>query len=436
MKQSFLSFALVAFSFVSLLPAAAPSKIPGDSTGVAKQGDWPWWRGPTRDGMAAPDQKLPITWSDRENEHAENVLWKTPIPGRGHGSPAIVGDRIFLVAAEPDTEIQSVIALDRATGKQLWKTTVHQGGFETKGNTKTTLASCTPACDGERIFVNFLNGGSVWATALTIDGKQIWQERLTEFATHQGYGASPAIYDSLVICSADNQGKGAVIALDRLTGKEVWRVERPKLHNYTSPMIHHVAGKDQLVMVGCDLVSSYSPATGEKLWEIKGATTECVTSTVTDGNRIFTSGGYPRNHIEAVEADGSGKVTWSHNTRVYVPSLLVREGYLYGVLDAGVATCWKSDTGEEVWKNRLSGTFSSSPVMVGDTIYATNEAADTFVFKATPEGFEKLAENKLGDEVFATPTICGNRIYTRVAFKKDDKRQEYLYCLGLPDTTP
>ena len=201
-------------------------------------------------------------------------------------------------------------------------------------------------------------------------------------------------------------------------------------------MIHHVAGKDQLVMVGCDLVSSYSPATGEKLWEIKGATTECVTSTVTDGNRIFTSGGYPRNHIEAVEADGSGKITWSHNTRVYVPSLLVREGYLYGVLDAGVATCWKSDTGEEVWKNRLSGTFSSSPVMVGDTIYATNEAADTFVFKATPEGFEKLAENKLGDEVFATPTICGNRIYTRVAFKKDDKRQEYLYCLGLPDSAP
>ncbi|MCA9091954.1 MAG: PQQ-binding-like beta-propeller repeat protein, partial [Planctomycetaceae bacterium] len=299
MKQSLLSFALVALSFATLLPAAAPSKIPGDSTGVAKQGDWPWWRGPTRDGMAAPDQKLPITWSDRENEHAENVLWKTPIPGRGHGSAAIVGDRIFLVAAEPDTEIQSVIALDRASGKQLWKTTVHQGGFETKGNTKTTLGSCTPACDGERIFVNFLNGGSVWATALTIDGKQIWQERLTEFATHQGYGASPAIYDSLVICSADNQGKGAVIALDRLTGKEVWRVDRPKLHNYTSPMIHHVAGKDQLVMVGCDLVSSYSPATGEKLWEIKGATTECVTSTVTDGNRIFTSGGYPRNHIEA-----------------------------------------------------------------------------------------------------------------------------------------
>jgi len=348
MNPRTLVLAILGLAFGSPLFGAAPSNhIPGDSTGVAKQGDWPWWRGPSRDGIAAPDQKLPITWSDKENEPGENVLWKTPIPGRGHGSAAIVADRIFLVAAETESETQSVICLDRPTGKQLWLTTVHKGGFETKGNTKTTLASCTPACDGERVFVNFLNGGSVWATALTIDGKQIWQERLTEFATHQGFGSSPAIYDSLVICSADNQGKGAVIALDRATGKKVWQIDRPKLHNYTSPMIHRIADKDQLVMVGCNLVSSYEPATGKKIWEIEGATTECVTSTV--------------------------------NTRVYVPSLLVRDGYLYGVLDAGVATCWKSETGKEVWKNRLAGTFSSSPVMVGDTIYATNEAAETFV---------------------------------------------------------
>ena len=157
---------------------------------------------------------------------------------------------------------------------------------------------------------------------------------------------------------------------------------------------------------------------------------------MTDGNRIFTSGGYPRNHLEAIEADGSGKVAWSHNVRVYVPSLLVRDGYLYGVLDAGVASCWKSDTGKEAWKQRLAGTFSSSPVMVDDVIYATNEEAVTFVFKATPDDFEKLAENKLGDEVFATPTICGNRIYTRVAVKEKDDRREYLYCLGLPDASP
>jgi len=195
-------------------------------------------------------------------------------------------------------------------------------------------------------------------------------------------------------------------------------------------LIHHVAGKDQLVMVGCDLVTSFEPLTGKKLWEIKGATTECVTSTVTDGERIFTSGGYPRNHLDAVEADGSGKVAWSHPTRVYVPSLLVRDGYLYGVLDAGVATCWKSDTGKEQWKHRLEGTFSSSPVMVGETIYATNETGTTFIFKATPTTFEKLAENKLGDEAFSTPTICGNRIYTRVAVRDGETRQEFLYCLG------
>lgn len=399
--------------------------IPGDSTGVAKEQDWPWWRGPARNGLASPDQSPPLTWSDKEN-----VVWKTPIPGRGHGSAAIVGERIFLVTADKETETQSVIALDRATGKQLWQTAVHKGGFETKGHAKSSLASSTPACDGERVFVNFLNGGSIWASALSLSGEILWQERLTEFATHQGFGASPAIYESLVICSADNQGKGAVIALDRATGKRVWQVDRPKLHNYTSPMIHHVADKDQLVMVGCDLVSSYEPLTGKKIWEIKGATTECVTSTITDGKRIFTSGGYPRNHLEAVEADGSGKIAWSSNSRVYVPSLMVRDGYLYGVLDAGVAMCWNSATGKESWKHRLSGTFSSSPVMVGETIFATNEEGLTFVFKATPDSFEKLSENQLGDEAFSTPTICGSRIYTRVAFKKDDQRQEFLYCLG------
>ncbi|MEI8022164.1 MAG: PQQ-binding-like beta-propeller repeat protein, partial [Schlesneria sp.] len=162
----------------------------------------------------------------------------------------------------------------------------------------------------------------------------------------------------------------------------------------------------------------------------KGSTEECVTSTVTDGNLIYTSGGYPRNHLSAIHADGSGKVAWENGTRVYVPSMLLKDGYLYAVLDAGVAMCWKCDTGEEKWKERLGGTFSASPVLVGDQIFATNETGTTWIFKASPTGFEKIAENKLADDVFATPTICGSRIYMRAATKSDDKRQEFLYCLG------
>src|SRR5262249_6420955 len=151
------------------------------------------------------------------------------------------------------------------------------------------------------------------------------------------------------------------------------------------------AGREQLVLTGCNLVSSFEPLTGKTLWEVKGATEECVTSAVTDGQHVFTSGGYPRNHVAAVRADGSGKVAWENTTRVYVPSMLVKGGHLYAVSDAGIAFCWKCDTGKEVWKGRLGGTFSASPVLVGEHILATNESGRTFVFRATPAAFEVVA---------------------------------------------
>ena len=132
----------------------------------------------------------------------------------------------------------------------------------------------------------------------------------------------------------------------------------------------------------------------------------------------------------AVLADGSGKIAWETKDRVYVPSLLVRDGYLYGVLDAGVAACWKCDSGEEVWKQRLGGTFSASPVLVGDRLYATNEAGETFVYLANPEKYTQLGLSKLGDEALASQAICGGRIYARVAERIEGRRQEMLYCLG------
>lgn len=387
--------------------------------------DWPWWRGPQRNGEASSDQSPPLSWSE-----TENVVWKVPIPGRGHGSPILVGNQVFLLTAEQDREYQSVVCHDRKTGAQIWKTDLHQGGLNLKGNTKSTLANSTMACDGERVFATFLHDGAIYATALDLNGKEIWQTKITDYILHQGFGSSPTVYGPLLIVSADNKGTGAIAGLDRKTGDVVWKQDRPKLPNYTSPIILHVAGKDQLIFSGCNLVTSLEPLSGEKIWEIKGSTEECVTSTVSDGQLIYTSGGYPRNHLSAIRADGSGQVAWENGTRVYVPSMLLKDGYLYAVLDAGVAMCWKSDTGEEKWKQRIEGTFSASPVLVGDKIFATNETGTTYVFKASPEGFQSVAENKLEDEIFATPTICGGRIYVRAASTRHGHRQELLYCLG------
>jgi len=409
-----------------ILPAVVPAGGAKPKTGATPApADWPGWRGPTGDGVAAPGQTPPLKWSA-----AENVRWKAAVPGRGHGSPVVVGTRVLLATADPDAQTQSVLCFDRATGKLLWTEVVHRGGVETKGNAKSSPASSTPAGDGERVFVNFLHAGAIYTTALGLDGKQLWQTKVTDYVLHQGFGSSPAVYQSLVLVSADNKGTGVIAGLDRATGKVVWKQERPKLPNYASPVVVTAGGKEQLVLTGCDLVTGFDPLTGTKLWETKGSTTECVTSTVTDGTRVFTSGGYPKNHVAAVLADGSGKVAWENKARVYVPSMLVHRGHLFAVQDDGFAACWKCDTGAEVWKEKLGGAFSASPVRVGELILATNEAGKTFVFKADPAAFDLVGENQLGSEVMASPAVCGNRIYLRAAEKVGGKREEALYCVG------
>lgn len=386
--------------------------------------DWPWWRGPKRDGTAFEKQNPPTQWDANTN-----VVWKTPIPGRGYGSMCLLGDRVYLATADETAGSQSLICLDRTTGKEVWSTVVHENGAMRK-NEKSTAASCTPSCDGQRIYVGFPNDGRLMASAVSLDGKLLWQTKITDYIEHQGYGASPALYQSLVIIAADTKAGGAIAGLDRSTGKIVWRRERPKLPNYPSPVILHLFGKDQLIMTGCDLVTSLDPLTGQLYWEVPGATTECVTSTLTDGKHVYTSGGYPRNHMSAVLADGSGTIAWENDSRVYVPSMLIHRGTLYGVLDAGIAAAWDAASGKELWRHRLGGTFSASPVLVGSSIYAWNEAGECYIYRAEPGGFELIAKNQLGEESLSTPVICSSKIYYRCTQIIDGKRQEFLYCLG------
>ncbi len=412
----------MACMFAIVSPALAVAQ--GESAGVISSTDWPGWRGQRLDGHAAADQSPPLTWSKDEG-----VLWAVPVPGRGHGSPTIVADSIYLPTADRSRGVQTVICFDRETGEQRWEAIVHQGGIMEK-NEKASQASSTIACDGQQLFVNFLNDGTVYTTSLALDGKKLWQRPISKYVLHQGYGSSPILYRNLVLVSADNKGGGAIVGLDRGDGKEVWRHSRPMTPNYPSPIVVKAAGREQLIMIGCDLVTSLDPETGKVLWEVAGATTECVTSTVTDGQLIYSSGGYPRNHLAAIKADGSGQVAWETGDRIYVPSMLIDNGYLYAVLDAGVAACWDAATGVPQWKARLGGNFTASPVLVGDRIYATNERGTTFVFRASPEGFEKLAENSLGDDAFATPTIVGGRVYARMGVREGDERREFLFCIG------
>jgi len=413
-------------AFIAKHGSAAKAAPDADSADVQfGENDWPWWRGPQRNGIASGTKMPPTTWSD-----SQNIVWERKIPGRSHGAVTVLGDRLFLQVADEQDKSQSVICLDRKSGDVRWTREVYREGFPKKINSKASHASNTIATDGRLLFVNFVNRGAARTSALDLDGKPVWESKITDYIVHQGYGSSPAIYKSLVIVSADTKAKGAIVGLNRADGEEIWRIERPKKPNYSSPVVLKVAGRDQLIMTGCDLVSSIEPLTGKSLWETEGATTECVTTTVTNGQLIYTSGGYPTNHVSAVKADGSGEVVWKNKTRVYVPSMLLKDGLLYAVADAGFAFCWDAATGKEQWKGRLGGTFSASPVMVGDLIYATSESGETFLFKAGPESYELVGKNKLGDEVMATPTICDGRIYMRIARRVGDTREESIVCIG------
>jgi outer membrane protein assembly factor BamB len=208
-KAFCLSFGLLVFASLSLKAATSY--------------EWPLWRGPSQNGLASPGQDLPTEWSD-----SKNVIWKTKVPGRGHGSPIVVGNQVILPTSDEQKKTQSVLCLNRSTGKLLWTTQVHKGGFM-KLNKKGTHASGSLACDGKQLYVNFLNAGAAHTTALSMDGTILWQTRITDYVVHQAYASSPALHgENLLLVAADNKKSGALACLDRTNGKIIWKVGRPK----------------------------------------------------------------------------------------------------------------------------------------------------------------------------------------------------------------
>jgi hypothetical protein len=377
--------------------------------------------------VAVPGQQVPKEWSS-----TQNVLWRVDVPGRGHSSPTVVGDRILLATADEATQTQGVVCFSRVDGRQLWLTPLSRGGFP-KTHPKNTHATPTVACDGDRLFVTFHHHARLTFHCLDLEGREVWSRELGGYDPRKyeyGYAPSPLIYGHTVIVAADVDDGGFLVACDRETGKEIWRTARPQGYSFSSPVVAHVAGREQLLISGINQVAAYDPRTGKQLWTTPGTTAATCGTMVWDGDLVFASGGYPKAETICVRADGSGTVVWTNNQKCYEQSMLATGGYLYAVTDQGVAYCWRGSDGHEMWKERLQGPVSSSPVLVGDTIFATNESGTTFVFKANPERFEGVARNQLENEGFATMAVCGNRIYIRTATGNGANRRESLYCIG------
>lgn len=411
-------------TFTALLIAVT---LPGFALADAKD-DWRAWRGPNRNGVAADGQTPPTEWSA-----AKNVVWKTKVPGRGHSSPTIVGDRVIVTTADERAKTQSVVCFDRASGKQLWATVIHRGGFPARIHRKNTHATPSVATDGSTLFAVFHNSDRIQLTALSLDGKALWSKTAGGFVPKvykYGYAASPLIYKSTVIVGGESEADGFLVACDRKTGRQVWRTERTRKLNFSSPIVATTGGRDQLVISGQKQIFSYDPATGRELWRKPAVCTVTCGTLVWDDKRVFASGGYPQRATVAMAADGSGRIAWKNDVKCYEQSMLAHGGYVYAVSDRGVAYCWRATDGTQMWAARLGGNISASPVLAGGNIYISNERGTTFVFKADPKKFERVARNQLGDSAFATPSICGGRIYLRVGERTAGGRQEWLYCIG------
>ncbi len=394
-----------------------------DAPAVAvAEGDWPWWRGPTRNNIATGEAP-PITFSD-----AENVLWKIDVPGRGHATPVICGERILLATADEATQTQSLVCLHRADGATLWNTEIHRGTLPNM-HRKNSHASPTPACDGERVFTAFAVNDAVWLSAVALDGTIIWQQEVGPFSSRHGYGALPVIYKSAVIVAADHQGEGYIAALDRASGDILWRKPRLRVASYATPVVAHVAGRDQLLLSGQNRVVSYDPATGEEIWWCSGSADATANTMAFNDTHVFASGGYQQTGILCIRADGHGDVTNTHidweisGMKVYVTSPLVAGDVLVAARDDGIVIGADVASGEVYWKKRLKRgvEISASPTMIGDVVYLPNEAGEVFVFRPAKE-FEHLATNEMHEPIFASPVIAEGKIYLRTLSK--------LYCIG------
>lgn len=395
------------------------------SINSSAQDDWPVWRGPTKDGIAPGKQKPPTEWSIEQN-----VVWKAKVPGRGHASPTIVGNQIFLATADKGEQTQSVVCFDRKSGEQLWETEVNKGGLVSKIHPNNTHASQTIVTHNKKLFVVFNNNGGVQLAALDFDGKIAWKKQVGKFTPKYpfGFGSSPCIYKDTVIVMTDYPNEGFIAAYNHSDGSEAWKTERGHTSSYATPIVAKVAGKEQLIVSGSS-VRSYNPETGKELWDAACPWQVTCGTLVWNDDMVFVSGGFPTPATLGINAK-TGEVVWQNRIKCYEQSMLVKDDHIFAMSDGGVAYCWNCKDGKEKWVQRLKGPVSSSPVLAGGNVYMANERGTTFVFEANTKEYKAVKTNKLGDVSFATPTMLNDRIYTRVGVRTDGKVQEWLICLG------
>ena len=425
---------------------------------LGTEDNWPQFRGPGGLGIS-PDTGVPTSWSE-----SQNILWKTAIAGRGHSSPVVWGDRIFLTTALEGDVIPGadapvhfisgqvfknpasvganrghtleVIAIDRHNGEILWTDVVYEGHVYDNRHRAASYASPTAVTDGELVYFYF---GSQGLFAYDFDGAQVWSAGLGNIGSFGvGIGTSPILFDDVIIFKVDeDEGEASfIVGLDKGTGTEVWRRTRPIEASWGTPLlITDASGQAQLLTTGNEFLISYNPATGDELWRLEGLRSNAIHAPLWDGERVYVTAGYPRSVIKAIRLSSGDNgptavLAWEYRKgAAYVSSNLVYEGRLYVTNDKGIITCLDAATGEIVYEGgRIpvpASMLLSSLLGVGSKIMMSTPEGDTFFIQTGPE-FAVVAHNSIDEAISATPAIVDGKIYLR--------GHQHLYAIGTADT--
>lgn len=399
--------------------------------------NWPAWRGDAAGTGITSETALPLKWSA-----TENVKWKVPLPEAGNSTPAVWGDRVFVTQAAGARRL--VMAFDRKDGKLLWEAGPTYTEKEPTHKTNT-LCSASPTTDGERVVASF---GSAGLYAFDLQGKELWRVDTGKVDHEWGYATSPVLHGNLCILANGAGSNWWLVAFDKKTGKEVWRVKGPGIDaaertdgfagksdgmvgSWSTPVIVKAEGREELVMTWPEKMVAYDPATGKELWRASGMNPLLYTSPMPGEGVIIGSGGYGGTTI-AVKPGGSGDVStgqrlWQKvRDKQRIGSGVIKDGHLYILNTPGTAQCINLATGDQVWEERVGGGGKSqswsSMVLSGDRIYVLNQSSDTVVLRASPK-FEALAVNSLGDGLTnSSHAISKGDIFIRT--------HKHLWCIS------
>jgi outer membrane protein assembly factor BamB len=442
-RMPMLRFTCLVLVYGSLASAAFAADRHGDAS------NWPAWRGPLATGVA-PTADPPLAWNEADGT---NIRWKTEIPGRGHSTPIIWNNRIFLTTAIhvgdalpprpstapgnhdnlPVTHLHRfvVLAVDRTSGKILWQKTLREAVPHEQGHYTGSLASNSPVTDGEFVYAFF---GSFGLYCLDVDGQLVWKRDFGPMQSLHGHGegSSPVLYGETLIVNWDHEGQSFIVALDKRTGKERWRVERDEVTSWASPIIVEHDGKPQVIVSGTSRVRGYDLANGNVLWECGGLSSNIVASPVSADGMVFAGSSYDKRALLAIRLDGANgditstdRVAWRRiRGTPYVPSPLLYDGGLYFLTHyQGILSRVDARTGQDQpGAFRLDGikNIYSSPVAASGRIYVTDLDGTTLVIKsgASPQ---RLALNRLSEPINASAAIAGRQLFLR--------GEKHLYCL-------